>query len=67
MAYNQAVLDKLLTDKFALERLKNGLETLYLRPVNAQDGEDAMSFLKRISGYQEINPVLSATALSSAA
>lgn len=68
MVYNQAVLDELLLDSSALGRIKNGLESLYRSPWRAEDGEHAMSFLKRISGYQEgsVDPSLSAIALTAA-
>jgi hypothetical protein len=65
--YNQSVLDELLMDRNALERLKNGLENLYISPVTSKDREYAMRFLKRISGYTTVTDVLQSIALVSAA
>ncbi len=54
LEYNQEVLDYVLAHKDGLERIKNGLESLYLTPITPNDREYALSFLKRISGYEEI-------------
>jgi len=67
-AYNQAVLDELLTHEDGLERLKDGLEELYQQPIRKNDPRYAMDFLKRISEYQEqYAESLSAIALPSVA
>lgn len=65
--YNQEVLDELLTHKDALERIKSGLEHLYEEPIEAEDTVYALTFLKRISGYQDATEVLQAIALPSVA
>lgn len=54
MAYNQEVLDVLLTFPTAIEQIKNGLERLYYDPRGAGDRQDAENFLKRLSSYEEL-------------
>jgi len=51
-AFNNQVLDAVLTHASALEQLKNGLETLYNSPISADDRSIAVQFLKRISGHE---------------
>jgi hypothetical protein len=66
-AYNQEILDEVLTDQEALEQLRDGLERLYATPFSSKDQEYAIAFLKRISSYQDVTEALQSIALSSAA
>lgn len=62
--YNTQVLDTVLTYPTALEQIKNGLERLYYVPLNSTDQQDALNFLKRLSGYEELRKELPALAIA---
>ena len=62
--YNDAILDAFLASPDGLAAVKYGLEMLYYQPTQPGDRQDALDFLKRISGYQELGlelPTLSLT------
>jgi hypothetical protein len=63
--YLDQVLDIVLSYPHALESIKDGLKQLYYDPMAPGDRQDALDFLKRISGYQELGLELPTLSLAS--
>jgi hypothetical protein len=64
--YNSLILEEFLKHPYALERIKDGLEQLFYQATEPADQEDAVIFLKRISGYQEATGMFQSIALPAA-